>query len=308
MSQEQQVTRSTFTPVERAMQDAGFSPERVKQEISFAIQHINKSSTLRKCTGESLLQAVVNISNIGLTLNPAAKEAYLVPRWNKPSQCFEAALEPGYVGLVKLLTNTGSVISVVAQIVHENDRFEVDLADNQNPVLHKPLFGKPRGEIMCVYALATLPDGIRQVEVMEIAEVNEIMERSESLKAYRDKKISTCTWITDFGEMARKTVIRRIYKYLPRTERMQVADKAIELDNADFAISDNQAAYIENLLSTSTLDQRHRDALEMEVSVMSSSRASQVIEHLKNNQLDPVTQGAGYNQGDIKRRLQNLSA
>ena len=132
--------------------------------------------------------------------------------------------------------------------------------------------------------LATLIDGTRQVEYMSIEEVNEIRERSETYKAHKAGKIQSCTWITDAGEMTRKTVIKRIYKYLPRTDRMTQIDEAIAADNSDFAISDAQAYYIESLIATSTLEERQRGAIEMEVPVMSSSRATEVIEMLKANQ------------------------
>lgn len=308
MSQEQQVTRASFAAIEGAMRDAGFPVEKVKKEISFACQHINKSAQLRKCSTNSLLEAVLNISNISLSLNPAAKEAYLIPRYNRDINGMEATLMPSYVGLCKLLTDAGSVTSILAQVVFENDLFELDLADNRRPIVHKPNLTEKRERILGVYALGTLPNGDRQAEYMPLCEINEIRDRSETYKAFKEGKVKSCTWETDFREMARKSVIKRIYKYLPRTERMEKVDRAIELDNSDFAISDNQATYIENLLSTSTFDERQRGMLEMEIPVMSATRASQVIDQLKNNQLDPVTQGAGYNQTDIKRHLKNMPA
>src|SRR5690606_6391409 len=86
------------------------------------------------------------------------------------------------------------------------------------------------------------------------------------------------------GEMARKTVIKRIYKYLPRTDRMERVDRAISEDNRDFGASDDQLSYIESLLHTSTLEERQRGAIEMEMSVMNGQRASEVINMLKANQ------------------------
>lgn len=278
-----EITRQQFDPIAKAMQDAGFNPERVKKEISFAIQIINKSPGLQKCSQQSLQAAVLNISNIGLSLNPVAKEAYLVPRWINGGTV--AVLDPSYIGLVKLLTDSGSVKSMLCQLVYSGDNFEVDLANNGNPVIHKPeLTRSKRGEVTGVYALATLIDGTRQVEYMSIEEVNEIRERSETYKAHKAGKIQSCTWITDAGEMTRKTVIKRIYKYLPRTDRMTQIDEAIAADNSDFAISDAQVYYIESLIATSTLEERQRGAIEMEVPVMSSSRATEVIEMLKANQ------------------------
>lgn len=279
------ITTKEFSPIEKKMQEAGFSVEKVKQEISFALQLINKNKQLSTCTKESLQQAVLNVSNIGLSLNPAAKEAYLVPRYNSLLKTMEASLDPSYVGLVKLLTDAGSVKSMVCQLVYEGDKFEIDLASNTTPVIHKPeLVRSKRGQITGVYALATLPDGTRQVEYMDVEEVNAIRERSETYKAFKSGKIQSCTWVSDYGEMARKTVIKRIYKYLPRTERMTVIDSAIQQDNTDYTASDEQLSYIESLLHTSTLEQRQIEALEMEMPVMNSKRASEVIENLRQNQ------------------------
>jgi recombination protein RecT len=306
----QLVTRTSFQVVEKPMQEAGFSPEKVKQEISFAIQIINKSPQLQKCSQASLQQAVLNVSNIGLTLNTAAKEAYLIPRWNGVTKQMEAALEASYVGLVKLLTDAGSVKSMLCQLHHEKDiQFEIDLADNKTPVIHKPMLVKSkRGELIGVYALATLMDGTRQVEYMDKEEVDEIKERSETYKAYKEGKIKSCTWVSDYGEMARKTVIKRIYKYLPRTERMQAVDKAVEIDNADFMATDNQLSYIESLLGTSDVEGREKDLLEMELSVMNARRAGQVIEMLQGRQLDPVTHRGSYSQAELNKHLKKVTA
>lgn len=303
----QQITTTFFQAIEPRMKEAGFSPEKVRQELSFALQHINKSKQLKECTPESLLTAVLNISNIGLSLNPASKESYLIPRWNTGAKIFEAALEPSYVGLVKLLTDCGSVISMLCQLVYSGDQFEIDLANNLNPVLHKrELVKSKRGELIGCYALATLPDKTRQVEYMDIEEINAIRERSETYKAYVAKKIFSCTWVSDYGEMCRKTVIKRIYKYLPRTERMMYVDNAVNTDNRDYMASDDQISYIESLLITSTLDQHQRDGIEMELSVMSSQRASEIISNLKMNQQDRISSGMSYGQTDIKEHLNKL--
>jgi phage RecT family recombinase len=280
----QLITRNQFQPIEKAMEDAGFAPETVKKEISFAIQSINKSAQLQKCSKESLLQAVLNVSNVGLTLNPAAKECYLIPRWNNLTKSNEACLDPSYIGLVKLLTDTGSVKSMVCQSVHEGDTFEIDLANNTSPVIHKPNLVNRSTKIIGVYALATLADGTRQVEWMELSEIEQIRGRSETYKAFIANKIQSCTWASDFGEMARKTVIKRIYKYLPRSEKAAVLDRAIEMDNVDYSASDSQINMIENLLRTSTYDEREKGWLEMELPTMGAKRASEVIEMLKNNQ------------------------
>jgi recombination protein RecT len=230
-----QLTTETFNPALKRMQELGMDIIQIKKEISFAIQHFNKNPKLMETTPESKLAAVENIANIGLTLNPVAKEAYLIPRWNKTVRGMECVLEPGYVGLVKLLTDAGSVTSIVTNIVCQSDLFKINLADNQQPVLHNPeLIKSKRGEIIGCYSLATLPDGSKQVEWMDIEELYKIRNRSETYNAYVNSKISTCTWVTDETEMMRKTCLKRIYKYLPRTEKMNRVDEAIGLDNSSY--------------------------------------------------------------------------
>lgn len=224
-----------FDSIEQDMRDAGFSPERIKQELSFAMQMINRSEQLKKCSGESILEAVANISRIGLSLNPASKEAYLIPRWSSVTKRMEASLEAGYVGLTKLLTDAGSVTAMVCQLVYENDIIDLTLSDNKTPVIHKLNPKEKRGNIIGCYAMGTLLNGDRQAEYMILEEIEKIRDRSETYKAWKDKKIKSCTWETDFGEMARKTVIKRIYKFLPRTDRMDKIDNAIQLDNVDYA-------------------------------------------------------------------------
>lgn len=280
-----ELTVSTFHPAEKRMSELGMDVTRIKKEISFALQIINKSKKLTECTVESKLAAVINIANIGLTLNPVAKEACLVPRWNSGISKSECSLEPMYPGLVKLLTDAGSVTSIVTNVVYENDKFSLDLANNQTPVTHSPeLVNTKRGNKIGCYSVASLPDGTRQVEWMDIDTLFQIRERSETYQAFKAGKVKQATWVTDESEMMRKTVIKRIYKYLPRTERMEQIDNAISLDNSDYTASENQLQFIESLLHTSTLEQRQRDSIELEMSVMNSKRASEVIENLRANQ------------------------
>lgn len=280
-----EITTQTFAPAEKRMKDLGMDLVKIKKEISFALQIINKSNKLKDCTPESKLAAVINIANIGLTLNPVAKEACLVPRWNNQLKLNECSLEPMYPGLVKLLTDAGSVKSMVTNVVYENDKITINKADNINPVLHLPeLISSKKGEIIGCYSVATLIDGTRQAEWMDVIELNGIKQRSETFQAHAAGKIKTCTWVTDESEMMRKTVIKRIFKYLPRTEKMEKIDNAITLDNTDYTASESQLQYIEALLHTSTLEPRQVEALEMEMTVMNSKRATEVIGNLRMNQ------------------------
>lgn len=218
----------------RKMTEVGLPIEAAKKELSFAVQLIARDSNLQQCDANSVMAAVINVANIGLTLNPAAKESYLISRWDKKSGGKVASLEPSYIGLQNLAVRTGAIKSMTTQVVYANDQIEINLADNINPVRHIPELSKAkRGDAIGVYALATLPDGTRQVEWMDVDEINEVRNYSDSWKSFEAGKIPTCVWAAHWGEMARKTVVKRVLKYLPKGANEQL-NAAIALDNQDY--------------------------------------------------------------------------
>ncbi len=81
------------------------------------------------------------------------------------------------------------------------------------------------GEIFAVYSTATMKDGERKTEVMSVAEVEAIRKRSRAG--------SSGPWVTDWNEMAKKTVFRRLSKWLPLSPELHAAvsadDDAIDI-------------------------------------------------------------------------------
>ncbi len=272
-----------------------------EKEKSYALQIFKKNPYLQKATFDSVLSAMANVANVGLTLNPALKLAYLVPRYNGQTRMLEVCLEPSYQGLVKLVTDTGSAKSLYAYLIREGDDFTHKLGTSVE-IDHKPKF-PASDKIIGVYAVAILADGTKQVEIMELKEIESIRERSESYKSYKAGKSKQCIWITDEGEMFRKTIIRRITKYLPKTEMWDKIAKAIELDEQDYKISDGQADYIDSLLLNSSLDHDERERIEKGKWQLSGGQAADTISMLKDNQLDPILSGNNYTQTDIKKHL-----
>ena len=297
-----EITHDTFSAIKPRFIELA-NPETFKKECSFALQHINKNAQLQKATVESKLEAVLNIAQIGLSLNPVLKEAYLVPRWNGQKKQVECHLEPSYQGLIRLVTDTGAVRSMECHLVHENDDFVIAIHTPEK-VKHSWGFGD-RGAIVGAYSVATLSDGSKHVETMSKQEIEKIRDSSESYKAFKAGKIKSCIWTEHSGEMERKTVIRRHIKYLPRTGEQ--VGKAIELDEKDFIASDGQLDYIESLLGTANIAPREVDAIEMELATMSAQRASDVIQRLKENQLDPVTQTGKFSQKELNKHLNKIS-
>lgn len=271
--------------------------ETWEREKSYAMQIFRKNPTLQKATLHSTLEAIVNVANIGLSLNPTSKLAYLVPRFM--GGYIEVCLEASYQGLVKLITDSGSAKNVYCHPVYDGDEFQ-EILGTTVEIIHRPK--RKSKDIVMFYAVAVLHDGSKQVEIMTVSEINEIRERSESWKSYSQGKIKSCVWVSDYSEMGRKTVIRRLCKYLPKTNMWDRISTAIHLDEVDYKISDNQMDYIENLLKHSNLDHDQREMIEREMSGYSSIEANECISMLKDKQLDPISSGFNYSQTDITEK------
>lgn len=297
------VLKKMSSALEERMLEAGMDVEAVKREMSFANQAFSRDQYLQKCSKESLAAAVINIANVGLTLNPISGESALIARYNKGQ--YEATLMPMYKGLVKLLMANGNVKAINTQLVYENDTFELDLSKTDNPVtVHKPCLRKSqRGELLGAYSIATLSNGAKQAEWMDIEEIHAIRNSSDSWKNEKGRKYSP--WANFEGEMVRKTVLKRITKYLPRnnSKGQEYIDYAIEQDNNDYPATYNQIGYIENLLMTANLPPEEQRDIYSNIDSYTSHKAKQVIEHLLENQLEGVAYTDITNQKQLNKAI-----
>ena len=177
-----------------------------------AATEVRKNKALLNTEPTSFLGSVMQAAQLGLEPGSALGQAYLVPYGN---QC---QLIIGYKGMIDLARRSGQVLSLNAYAVREGDDFSFQLGLKPDihhvPSLEADRIKKP---ITYVYAVATLQGGGYQFEVMSRAEV----------EAVRAKAKSKNIWNTYFEEMAKKTVIRRLFKYLP------VSIEAREITNAD---------------------------------------------------------------------------
>ena len=180
------------------------TPDRLIRVVLTVLQ---TTPMLLECDRGSLYRAVMTCAHLGLEPDAVLGQAYLVPSRGK------VQLVPGYRGFIALARNSGEVTSINAQAVHRNDRFDFayGLAERLE---HVPAEGD-RGEITHFYAYAKFKDGGHHFDVMSRGEVDAVRDRSESYQAYRAGKIQDTAWVTGYAEMGKKTVIRRIAKFLP---------------------------------------------------------------------------------------------
>lgn len=191
-----------------------------QREAEFAMQALSANDYLAGVAmknQQSLVDAVTNVSALGISLNPAEKQAYLVPRDGR------ICLDVSYMGLIDLATSSGSIMWAKAELVHENDQFQLNGTDQQPKHLRDP-FSTERGAVVGAYCVAKLPNGDYLTETMSVKELNAIRDRSAGFKSGKSSP-----WKTDEGEMQRKTVVKRAYKYWPASPRLA---KAIEMLNS----------------------------------------------------------------------------
>jgi len=199
------------------------------KERSFAIQVLKTNSYLLQAAQknpQSLQAAVINVASIGLSLNPAEKQAYLIPRNVKVAQGkweTRVFLEPSYMGLLRLATNSGSIKLVEAKVVYANDKF-TDHGPGNKPSHEYQAF-TDRGAFAGVFCTAKTKDDDWLTNTLDAAQVHSIRDRSEAWK--RNK---SGPWATDFVEMARKTVIRQSFKYWPSSNERRMSE-AVGISN-----------------------------------------------------------------------------
>ena len=200
------------------------TPERFTRMVLSAI---STNPKLETCTKASFLGAMMNAAQLGLEPNTPLGQAYILPYMNKG--ILEAQFQLGYKGLIDLAYRSGEVEVVQAHIVYENDEFECEYG-LEPKLTHTPA-DKDRGEPIKVYAVFKTKSGGYGFEVMSMEDVR--IHASKYSKAYNS---SFSPWKTNFEEMAKKTVLKKVLKYAPLKSdfvRGITQDETIKSDMSD---------------------------------------------------------------------------
>lgn len=218
-----------------------------------ALTAITRTPKLLDCTRESLLKCLMDCSQFGL--EPDGRHAHLIP-YGK-----DCTLIIDYKGLIALARRSGQVAVFRGELVKEND----DFSWRNGVVAHDINWRADRGKTECVYSYVKFNDGSEDWEVMTLAEVNAIRERSRAKNAG--------PWVTDFDEMAKKTVIRRHSKRL--TLSPEFAD-AIDRDDdrPERTVRDVSPARVPALLPEKAPRTGEREPDPVDDSVPTSARAA----------------------------------
>lgn len=205
------------------------------RQVAFAVQSMEKNEQLQKCTPESFKNALMNVALTGLTLNPLLQQADLIPRNVKGETV--VVLDISYKGIITKMIDFGVAVDVFANVVYENDDYEYETFTNR-VLVHKTWQKKglsESGAEKYVYGCIVRPDGSMMYRELPIEHFNMVMKKSESYKASKrgDKsKHWTSIWEGEFRwQMIAKTMIKYMWKFIPKSEKMDVLGRLIEESN-----------------------------------------------------------------------------
>lgn len=195
-------------------------------------QCVNRTQQLQQCSLPDLFTATRTLLLMGC--EPDNVHGYLVPRNIKRGNTWATIPVPipSARGLMRMARANG-VKNLNIGAVYEHDTFEWYTRDGKFTMNHAQDWN-PGGKLLGFFCTWADKDGNLHGERMSTDEVNEIRGRSDAYKRYLEKG-STCPWVTDYNQMALKTVIKRAAKQwdlpLEIQHAMQDADVAEFGDN-----------------------------------------------------------------------------
>jgi recombination protein RecT len=240
-------------------------PQKFVRTLVTAVQ---MNQDLLDADRRSLLGSCMKAAQDGLMLD--GREAALVIFRTKNGPMVQYM--PMIGGLLKKLRNSGELASFAAYIAHENDSFRYELGDDER-IIHQPKLDGPRGKPIAAYAIARTKDGAVYREVMSVEEIEAVRAVSRAAQ--------NGPWVTWWGEMAKKSVSRRLMKRLPSSADI---DQVLEHDNE----TNDLAAPAPSLVTESSLS-RLRHTIGVDDAPESTGGDGDEAPKLTKSELDELT-------------------
>lgn len=249
------------------------------KESQFAIQALGNNDYLFKVALKnpiSMQNAIINVAAIGISLNPALKHAYLVPRKN------QVCLDISYQGLMHIAMQSGSIEWGQAKLVYKNDTYTNNGIDKA-PTHAQDTFGE-KGAVVGAYCTVKTKAGDYLTEEMDLAALQKVQDAAPS---------NSGPWVTWWEEMVRKTVVKRAYKYWPKAEHVAKAiavineHEGIDFDNMKEVSTPTRTAshaYAANIESIQAIRQAFEDEQFSDVVMYWDEISGEEVENGKSEQ------------------------
>lgn len=181
-------------------------PPQIKPEkfIRIVLTAIQNNPELLNYDRMSLYASALKAAQDGLL--PDGKESAFVPFKNK------ITFMPMIAGILKKVRNSGELGSLAVHVIFQNDKFRFWVDKNAEHLEFEPNLFNDRGEPIGAFAIATTKTGENYIEVMNKKEIESVKNMARSKNVWE-----SAFW----GEMWKKTVLRRLSKRLPMSTDLE---------------------------------------------------------------------------------------
>lgn len=215
--QKRQSTIADFIQTNLSQQIAKVLPQHLTAEkmVKLALGALRKDPKLGLCSQASFGQCVMELSELGLSMNTPLGEAYLIPRENKKGGV-DCTYIIGYQGYISLARRSGDIKKIYADVVRDGDYFVYERGLEER-LVHRP-GDQSDSSVTHAYAIAWLVNSDQPVFiVLNKSEIRKRKERSPtSAKSYSP-------WSSDYEAMCKKSAVRALWPWLPRSVEMAKA-------------------------------------------------------------------------------------
>lgn len=195
----------------------------VEQFRAALFLELSGRQTLANCTTTSLRDSVIKAAMNGLL---PGRDCHILPFKNRKGGTTQATFVPNYFGIALALERSGKVQRSFAHPVYEGDEFVLDyFAEEYHHIPYSVRKQEP-GKVLFYYGAVKMKDGAVHIEVMSLEQIDAIRRRAPA----HDEG----PWVTDFDQMARKTALKRVAKYVrltPQQAELMQSEEARELED-----------------------------------------------------------------------------
>ena len=180
--------------------------------VRAAVSEIMKSADLQQATPASVLGSIMLAAQLKLEIGSALGHFYLTPRKEKGTQICLPII--GYQGLIELAYRSGRVGKIETFLVREGDKFDYGANSERGRYFDwlPADYDEKREWTGAVVTAQILGGGV----VWAYMPKEKVLERRPSHWKYTP-------WATNEEEMARKTLVREVAPYLPKSTEFGLA-------------------------------------------------------------------------------------
>jgi len=230
----------------------------IKRVLRVAFSQVARTPSLHRCDSRTIVDSVVMAASLGLEIGVNGL-CYLVPYKGR------CQFQLGYKGMIELARRSGEITTLIARAVYENDEFEYNYGLDE-VLIHKPATSG-RGKLTHVYAMAKLKDG---------GHCFDVLTREDVEKAKKSAASTNGPWSTHYDEMAKKTAIKRLFKYLP------VSIEAQNVVAMDDAADRGEQVYVDTTCNDEQFVERIASAVVIEDDPEQEQEVKPLTEDSKN--------------------------